>query len=1371
MATNTTLSNLYVEKASSEHPLALWMLNEQVDYISQITEEERQFHLFSTWQLTNAEATLEPEGSFNAPFSDSAVSKIIGAVPPTETQDIIATSVYNLSENLVADLYNFSVGFYVYFDTALANSVTLGYVYTDTLTTEDVEVTETFLVRQTDRETWRFFSGTFNLPPATADDVRLIIKINIRQGGLAGDYDVYINGLSLGQWSEDFNKASYGIDTEPLPATINLPSVMTAIPAFPYGASGNTGYYLGQDYRLFCKNFGVPLVFGSSNVTKLTPNVYNNTNYPSLIFPGYGFLNERGRYNDYTIELWLRINSSSSVPRKIFGPIIGSDGLYADGAYITFKVGNSIGSHFVGEWFRPMLVHIRELKNSVTVILNGEEVISFEIDQDIIDLPAESVDGKSQDWLGIYSYPDIDPIDIDNFSIYSYGIPTEVAKRRWVWGQAVSSPEQTNSSINSITAFNDYAFANYASNYNYPDFANWKQAFFSNVQADSKTLRLPDYQLPSFEIGSNTTKDLYDDIQSIASDLGDDDDFASRKYLTLAPNSEWDSDSDFIYFDKLGMLNDQVQTFYGVFRTDGTEEIKPLIKITNKITRDYFLITIDETSVSYSITLSGTTTTITAKTIEADKKFAVGINIPAFIASRDTSIARFFSDLSVLDVFIAGDGSAKFNGRIYKVGFDAAFNTRRLSGLYDTDGIFKTSLSSEIEDISVADGQTTFTTTSNHPYVVGDIVSISGVVSDPEDEYNLSEQPVTHVTSDTFTISQDIGAEFISDGIVTDNANRLFSHTANYTLTTINKYDILFADIAVAGYWEDYMPLSYFSKAVVDYDGNKNFELDSIQFNQQFPEPPSSQVSEETAAWLYSDLQIEYSVPTILTYEDLNNAFYTGWEDYEDMSNNTVKTSFYETASSVLRSFVSFQTIASGANSSLLDFENKYRPLISGLVDPAAIDLDWENTAYEVTTGTIIYPPATTQTGRPIDFNDYALVYHLDFKSDGIIHHPVNLRELQLASHVLERTDFTPVGSRFGIPVYYYSRSGLYYDLKAKNPIATYKKSTPYLYLNRQSGWKIRGEFSNVTDRGLAIPINLPQAEQTEVSSLQLWIRFSEKEFPADPIMIFSIDHNDGIYDFYIQADASEQRGFIFGVDRESSEILFNLKYFVNGQSVDKPFMVNEEWVVLGLEFPDLLDFSNRTGRLSLNGPLTYNNVSYNLATNIERDETLETRSWVDMLSLHIGGVTNVTATGTEVTYTTTNTFEVGEVVTITEVIPSQFNIANAVVTSATETSFTIESTETGSYVSGGIAKSGKWIDLQTDLVVDESTVPPYTWQNVKIISQSRIFNIDPKTIYEKYTGSNRIIIDDESSGILVSPEKFTMYRDISWSNTVKVPA
>jgi len=1370
----STLSNLYVEKASSEHPLALWMLNEQVDYVSQINEAQRQFQLFATWQLTNAEAIAESSNALGAPFLDSSTTRIIGAIPPTPTMDVILTSQYLLSENFVPELYNFSVGFYVYLETALANTVSLGYRYTDIETNQTVEVLSTQNVKPSYRGKWVFFSDTFDLPPdsSVAEDIKLVIKVNVSQGDVAGGYDFFINGLSVGQWSEEFNKTSFGVTTNPIPLDIALPSELKSLPAFPYGTSGENGYYLSQGFQLFAKNFGVPLVFGSSNVTKISPNVLNGVNYPSLIFPGYGFLNERGRYNDYTIEMWIRINAESVGTRKIFGPIASTDGLYVDGAFLTFKAGNSVASHFVGDWFRPMLVHIRVIRNSIILILNGEEVINLDVDQENMELPPEFDSlARNQDWLGFYAYEDVDPIDLDTFSIYSYSMPTEVTKRRWVWGQAVAAPEQTNSSINSITAFNDYAFANYAANYNYPDFANWKQGFFSNVSADSRSISLPEYQLPDFRLGTRTSTELFDDIKEIELSESDLDDLANKRYITLSPNSEWDSDSDYIYFENFAVLNEPVQTVYGVFKTDGTEQNKPLIKITNKINENNIVILLNETTVTYQTNIAGSQFTLATRTINADEKFSVGLDIQRLSRSQDSQINRFFTDQSSLDMYVAGDGTSRFEGKIYKVGFDAGYNSRKTTWMYDDDGIIFPHIKYTITDAVAADNEITFTTSETHNYLTGDKVSISGIVSDPENEFDLNEQIVKRITDDTFTISNLADAEYVSGGIVTDNASILFRHTANYTLTVINKYGLFFPDIAVAGYWEDYMPLSYFSKAIVDYDEEVNYELDSIQFNQDFPQPPKSASSLETSTWTYADLQIAYSSPVILSYSDLNNQFYTGWENYEEMSQNSVRTSFYDTGESVLRSYISFQRIKGGANKNLADFTNFAKPLTSGIIDPATFDLDWEQTAFETTSGTLIYPPTRVYAGnRRIDFNDYALVYHLDFKSDGIFHHPINFKELQLASQVLERTDFTPVGSRFGIPVYYYTRLGLYYDLKAKNPIATYKKSTPYLYLDRQSGWKIKGEFSSLVDRGIAIPINLSRAEKTEVSSIQMWIRFAERDFPEDPIMIFSIEHNDGTFDFFIQADSSGKRGYIFAVNRETTEVIDDIGYYVNGQAVYRPFLVQEEWAVLGLEFGELLDFSSRTGRISLNGPLTYNNISYNLATNIEKSETLQTRSWADMLKVHVGGVTNVVATGTEVTYTTTNTFIEGEIVTISDVIPSQFNVTNAVVTSASGNSFTISSTATGTYVSGGIVESGKWIDLLTDLVVIDDTIPPFRWLQVKVISQSRIFTIDPKAIYEKYTGSNRVVLDDESRGILIDPDRIRLFKDVSWVDKLKIP-
>ena len=1376
----STLSNLYVEKASSEHPIAMWMLNEQVDYISQIDEKDRPIQLFKNWSVTNGEAVFQSSTEAKSPFLNSSTSKIIGAVPENfidaqdDTANITLTGKFDFANNFTPELFNFSIGLYVYLQTSLSNTISVGYKYT--LDGQTVEVLSTKNTTSRYIGNWVFVSDTFDLPPSGATNIRLLIKLNVSEGGIAGSYNFLVNGLTVGQWSEDYNKTSFGIKTNPIPANIALPLGLRSLPAFPYGTSGENGYYLSTDKFLAAKNFGIPLVFGSNNITQITKNVKNNINHPSLIFPGYGFLNNRGRNNRYTVEMWVRINSESYQSRKIFGPIASNDGLYVDGAFLTLKIGTSLGSHFVGDWYRPMLIHIRVINGSATLVLNGEEVINLAIDQDSIVLPEEfnSV-GKSQDWLGFYAYEDVSPIDVDTFSIYSYAMPTVITKRRWVWGQAVSAPEQANSPLNSVTAFNDYAFSNYVSNYNYPDFASWKQAYFSNVNAEAKTLSLPQYALPLFRLGARLTTELFDDIKEITPSTSDQDDILKRTYITLSPNITWDSDSDHIYFNNFGILNEPVRTFYGIFKTTGTEQNKVLMKIVNKNNNNSFSILINNLVVTYQTSINGTTQTIDTKTINANEKFSVGLDLSRLSSSQNTGLSRFFANQASLEMYIAGDGVSKFTGKIYKIGLNSSYNSRKILWMYDDDGIMIPHVKYTITESTFIDQKITFTTTVKHNYLIGDSININA----EDDSLDLNEKEIISTTEKTFTISNSGTIDYPSGTIVTDSSNILHDHTANYTLTAIDKYNLYFPDIAVAGYWEDYQPLSYFSKLITNYDLSSNYELDMIQYNQDFPEPPKVESTIETSEWSYEELRLEYLEPVLLSYSDLNNDFYTGWRNYQEMSDNSVRTNFYETKDSNLRSYISFQKIKDGANRSLADFHSFAKPLTSGIIDPSEVSLDWEQTAFETTTGTLIYPPTKKYTTkRNINFQDYAIVYHLDFKSEGILHQPIRFKELQLASQVYESTNFTPIGSRFGVPVYYYSKSGIYFDFKAKNPISTYKKSTPYLYLDRHSGWKLKGKFEPTVDRGIAIPVNLAGADDIEVSSMQLWIRFAEEEFPEEAIMIFSIEHNEGIYDFFIQSDGSRKRGFIFAVDRETTEVIETIEYYVNGESVNRPYLNQKEWSMLGLQFGKLLNFSNQTGLINLNGPLIYNNVSYNLATNIEKNKTIETRTWLDMLKTKNAQITNAVIDGDEVIYTAENSLQVGDFAIISGIVPGEFNNVGVRVKSRTPTSFVVEKNESltdQTYESGGIVEFGDWEDLPIvfkTLATRNTPEKPGTWDKARVIVENLVFSVDPKAIYERYTGSNRIVVEDSisKSGLLVDPERIRVYKDVSWLDRLKVP-
>jgi len=64
--------------------------------------------------------------------------------------------------------------------------------------------------------------------------------------------------------------------------------------------------------------------------------------------------------------------------------------------------------------------------------------------------------------------------------------------------------------------------------------------------------------------------------------------------------------------------------------------------------------------------------------------------------------------------------------------------------------------------------------------------------------------------------------------------------------------------------------------------------------------------------------------------------------------------------------------------------------------------------------------------------------------------------------------------------------------------------------------------------------------------------------------------------------------------------------------------------------------------------------------------------------------VTGAVANGTTVTYTSAHTYSVGQVVNITGLTPSQFNLSNAKIIAATDSTFTVSSNITGTFVRGG---------------------------------------------------------------------------------------
>ena len=1117
-------SNLYAEKVYSEHPTILWALDDQADYITLITENQRD--ITNGWTVTGASVT-SGSAITTEPFQDSFTTLVEGSTS-TNTITLISPNLVNF-QNMNPDLGSLSVGAYFYSESPYLTSVQIGMRYVDTSTSLPVEDLETFSTSIF--QSWSFVSGTFDLVDENTE-FQVVIKFIYNSGGSAGDYDFYVNGITAGQWSEEFNATSLGVESIAFPSDIAL-AATSAVQADPYGLAGDAGYYIVENNSLLARNSGVPIVFGANNITILTPN---SSNKPSLIIPGQGFLNKSGQYKEYTVEFWTSINSNTHTPKKIFGPIASNDGLYVESGFITLVIGQEFASHFVGEWFRPMLVHIKIIRNNATVLINGEEVINLPINTDTLQLP-DIVDefGDSQDWLGFYAYEDVTPVQIDCVAIYSYPVAISVAKRRWVYGQGVSSAEEINSTYSGTSAFIDYSFADYTSNYNYPDFAKWDQGIFDNLRTTSDSLTTPEYSLPDIVLDSKTLLELYADNKAIQDPL-------DYNFITFRPDSSWDLDRCYFNFTDFNVLNNTVDSIYGVFSSNNLSSEETLFQIYNPITGNYFSIRKDLDEIRYYLYFNGEEEEIyTTGIIVSEEKFAAGIQITKLVEYFGGNISAFFGNQNGLKMYLGGESdiSYQFTGKIYSAGISTPYNALEISDHFETNG-------TAIVDSYLATGS----------------------------------------------------AE-------SENAIALLNHTASYTLLPLQAYDSYFLDIGVSGYWEDYLPLSYFAQYVTNDVGNQYYDLDFLQFNLGYPAPTKLAEYETVGSWTYGQLEELYSHPLHETYLQLDSTLYTGWNNYEDMNQKAEKYYEYDTENASIRSYLTFQYIAEGANAPQSDFSIIEPAREGGVLDVDSYP-DWLSTKFEVLDNTLIYPT------KAVNFDELALVYHLDFNIRGILKKPIQLRRLELASQAFNDNSFNPVGTRFGVNVFPYTRSGLYYDYKAKNPFSIYKASTPYLYLNRKSGIEVRGSFDPLISRGLSVPINQNEAENYRISAAQVWMRYDQDAFPLNPVEVFEIEYKADTIKFYMVADNPEgTRARIYAMSTSQNAIYNGISYFLNGAVVREPVLTIKEWAVLGVSFATTLNLDLFIGSINLTGPMVFNNISYYQANSLQQVQSTLTRPWL----------------------------------------------------------------------------------------------------------------------------------------------------------------
>ena len=1222
--------NLYATKVFAEQPIGLWALDDEVDYLSLVSAANQDLNTWTSTGVTSiVDATDENVFSVAPPSLPLANSPANGIIADANNNGLVTfTSPTNYQPaDFSSYIETFSIGTYVYSYSKIID-LRLGYRYVNPSNSQTYEVIKAATTSTT--LAWASVSESFELP-ASFQDLELIIEVYYESEG--APYEFVLNGFTAGQWAEEFQLTSLGVQSSTSLASENLPLGTTlGVPAQPYGLAGDSGYYLIHDNNLLAKNNTMPLLFGAKNSTSIIPNINGE---PSLIIPGLGFMNESGKNSNLTAEFWIKIDSKATQFRRIFGPIGSDDGLYVDGPFLKLKVGDQVGSHPIREWSRPMLVDIRLDFKKADLLINGDEVITINRNANYSFPSSTSTNGQNQNWLGFYAYDDVPSLHIDCVGIYPYIVATAVAKRRWGYGQAVKFPVDVKGLDSSKTISIDYDFSEYHKNYKFPSSSGWLNSTSENLVAEEDSIAPPSYSLPTSNFNDKTHEEWLDALAQ-ANDSLTDTFIAIRpdKFLAsnnpIVQNNEWQNSNGYLLFDNLNFMEEPTKAFYGIFETtQNYSGRQTLFKIVNQINFNTIEIYIapseysdedtgepeTEMNIYYSFTYTNSNGTRTERIFYESRgqrpgdRFLVGLDIDRFVADQGQDLATFFGTRQNVKMYVGGSPtfSNTYLGKIRRIGLCNASNLNKIRHFFGE----------------------------------------RGVPVDYENVFDIFGPSIYDAGADYFGNDDSFWSLVLDGGSPYDFVTiKTEEHTASYTLMAKNDLNDFTLDIDTNSYWHSYVPLSYFSKEIVDAFGNKTRAVSFLQFNLDYPR-----------------LEI-----------------FDGTR--------------YNTNASTIKSYISFQYLSSGSNKLFSSFTTKQALNNDRVVRP---DDNWLNTLYEVVNGSVIYPPAN------INIDQLSINIHLEIINENSRQNPISLRSLQLASQSYGDSP-NRIGTRFGNKIIPFSRSGNYFNYRNVAPLQITKQSSPYLYQTANTGIKMLTNYDNTDPNGLSMKINTNASPFFKIGSMQMAIRYEEDLLPEVPVKIFEIETPSDNIDFFLVADSkNRKRGQIYAIVSGTNRLQPGIVFFTNGKVVKRPVVYPNSWTMLGISFPEFLDVSNVFGSLRVLSPLRFNNLSFYKTTLSDDEERFGFRQWFSVRS-------NL---GVDIEW-------------------------------------------------------GYWAGKE--LVGEDIIVIPgegFTWQEVLFLSATLREEIDASIIYDIYTGTSRIIAENDNN-ISLQDYKYSILTGSRWrQNTV----
>lgn len=325
-----------------------------------------------------------------------------------------------------------------------------------------------------------------------------------------------------------------------------------------------------------------------------------------------------------------------------------------------------------------MLLDFQYTESKAILMINGEQVISMDIDVNNIAFPPSELYGSSLDWIGVYGSDALKPFEIDSISIFPYLLPPEVAKKHFVYGQGVQEFAPSSPEFLKKTAEIDFPYAEYAYNVIYPDTMMWRSGFAMNLNTTSSYLSTNSFDLPTVFLKSNgapaSEPDWFSENRALNTAIAD---FAP--YLSMNPTGAYEEST--IFFKNINMLGEKVESVFGFFRLPtSASATQVLMSFNNTSTAEKIQISVQTNStLQYNyVDPAGAITTLFSEAITPDEYFTAGINIPEIAASAYFTIGSFFANPDRISLNIGGYGQNVFRGRIFGIHFNNSY-------FFDTD--------------------------------------------------------------------------------------------------------------------------------------------------------------------------------------------------------------------------------------------------------------------------------------------------------------------------------------------------------------------------------------------------------------------------------------------------------------------------------------------------------------------------------------------------------------------------------------------------------------------------------------------------------------------------------------------------------------